>query len=222
VAFWALIVIVGVGTAIVVSLSRAGRARAEAKRVRRFVAVPLRDLGACRDGELVRIVGVVEAGEQTLKAPSDGAKCVFYASDYFAIVYRDRRRVEDRYASSAHARTFWIVADGHRAQVEVKRIDVESDDTWGNELDAGKLPSGIRKQLLRSVPQPAPRSRYVERRLAPGTRVTVVGVLRVTEGPAVMSPTPGYRSGPEAGRALSIVAPPGGVVRVSTHESTRQ
>lgn len=219
-----LSVLAGAAVALVVAAYVAIRAQALADRRRGFVGVPMRAIAECSEGELVRIVGVVEAGDSVLKAPSDGAKCVFYASDFFSLVYRDRRRTEKRYAATAHASAFWLSADGQRAHVDVKRVDVTTDDTWGQELDADELPKGIRKQLLRSIPEvePAPRSRYLERRLAPGARVTVVGVARWTEGPTAMPPAPTYRRGPVASRVLTIVAPPGGVVRVSTDESTRR
>lgn len=74
--FAGLVALVAVGCALAALLTSRGHRRASARRA--FERRPRTMIGALREGELVRIQGVVAAREPLLTSPIDGRSCIGY------------------------------------------------------------------------------------------------------------------------------------------------
>lgn len=173
--------------------------RRERDRTRALLAIPLADLAPVRDGDRVRVVGVITAGESLLEAPGDGGACVFYSSHF---AWRGGA------GHRAHAVPFWIGVDGSWVRIEAQGAHFTTRPGKSSRLVPADARPTLRLELevigkdFATPPSPEERMRYLETRVQPGEHVTVVGNAAWVETTALQSTM--YRGGQVPKRVLLL------------------
>lgn len=193
-----------------------------------FRRVALRRIDEVHDGDLVRLVGKIVAGDRVLRAPSDGAPCVYYE----AIFQKARYRRGDAWVDVHHraSRAFWLAVGDDRVRVSGKELDVHLALAQCRRGELGTLPPGVRRVFERAGGDAKKTSfdlDYTEHRVSTGHTVAVVGRARWRTSRELARPSPDaadYRgSAGAARRELALEASStDGPVLVSPHAATHE
>lgn len=173
---FAVLIVVSVGVALAVVFSNR-RFRA----VGAMLRVPSSEIALAIDGEVVRIVGEVVAGDPLLSAPLSGRECAFYQvvvsshSSVGEVNSSTTASLNDAVDECVGTR-FYVRGGSGTAEIDPSgaRAFFESEETYGASDDEPLEPA--LRALLDRYGLPGNRYTATESILLPGTQVSVMGV----------------------------------------------